>query len=545
MPDDTCSDDTSTNTCDTGYWLLGVFCSTLEYKAAAGSYSDCDLNNAIVMTDYGVGPNNPSGDLGTSYNKCTTVQAINGIAENFFGKGLPATLNCVGDGSGTGGWSENWPLGGGSGTVTGPAPETGTSVPFNPSASVQCPPSQADVAAGALPHSCAFVVVPVTFTYACLFVFGVGGCVPDVADSNYGVSLLGSDFLATTFSYAYTTPKVTALSPPSGNINGGTVVTITGNGLTNASAVDFGTLPAKFTRISDTEIQAIAPRAALPGPVDVVVSSVADGDSTTSAADRYLYYPPPGYWLATSDGDIFAAGQAPALGRSFATSADPVVGVAPTADGRGYWTVTANGTVENFGDAQPHGTLPDLGVNVNNIVAIAPTGDGGGYWLIGKDGGEFAFGDAHYHGSLPGVGVHVSDVVGMVATSDGGGYWIVGSDGGVFAFGNASYVGSLPGIHVKANNIRAMIPSPTRQGYILVGSDGGTFVFGTGVQFHGSLPGEGIHVNDIVGLALTYGSGGYWLAGSNGTAYNFGNAASYPRPAGITDHLPVVAIAGT
>jgi hypothetical protein len=34
------------------------------------------------------------------------------------------------------------------------------------------------------------------------------------------------------------------------------------------------------------------------------------------------------------------------------------------------------------------------------IVAIAPTPDGGGYWLVGQDGGIFAFGDAQYHGSL-------------------------------------------------------------------------------------------------------------------------------------------------
>jgi hypothetical protein len=231
------------------------------------------------------------------------------------------------------------------------------------------------------------------------------------------------------------------------------------------------------------------------------------------------------------------------LGGTLTTSANPVVGIAATSGGEGYWLVEADGNVLAFGSAHLHGTLPGDGVRVNDIVAIAPTGDGGGYWLIGRDGGEFALGDAKFHGSLPGVRVHVRDIVGMVATSDGGGYWIVGADGGVFAFGNANYVGSLPDIHVHVNDVRAMIPSSTRHGYVLVGSDGGAFVFGTGVAYYGSLPGRGVHVSDIVGLALTPDDHGYWMAGGNGSAYAFGNAISYAAPAGIGIHLPVVAIA--
>jgi hypothetical protein len=524
--------------CSAGYWLVGVFCSTLEYKASAGDYKDCDLNNAVVLTDYSHGPNNPDDLTGTSYNVCTTVVTIANIFGKFFG-GLPATPNCAADGAGTGGWSDNWPTGVGSGTATGPAPQSGSSVPFNPANAVDCPPSQADIAAGALRNTCAFVVVPVSFTYYCV----VGVCAPDPSLANNGISLLTQDYLATTFTY--TAPAVSSVSPATGNINGGTLVTITGSHFTGADKVYFGTVAAHFTRVSDTEIQAIAPRAALPGPVDVVVSTPAAGGSPKTIVDRFSYFPPPGYWLATAGGDVYAAGQAPKLGGTEVPVATPVTGIAATADGRGYWLVTTDGTVHGFGDAKGHGSLPDLGVHVNDIVAIAPTGDGRGYWLIGRDGGEFAFGDASYHGSLPGVHVHVKNIVGMVATSNGGGYWLVGSDGGVFAFGNARYVGSLPGIGVKVSDIRAMIPSPTRHGYVLVGSDGGAFVFGSGVHYYGSLPGEGIHVKNIVGLALTYDSHGYWFAGANGAAYAFGDGQSYLEPSGLSGHLPVVAIAST
>jgi hypothetical protein len=36
------------------------------------------------------------------------------------------------------------------------------------------------------------------------------------------------------------------------------------------------------------------------------------------------------------------------------------------------------------------------------IVGIAATPDGGGYWLVASDGGVFTFGDAGYFGSMGG-----------------------------------------------------------------------------------------------------------------------------------------------
>ena len=33
------------------------------------------------------------------------------------------------------------------------------------------------------------------------------------------------------------------------------------------------------------------------------------------------------------------------------------------------------------------------------IVGMAPTRDGGGYWLVASDGGIFAYGDAGFYGS--------------------------------------------------------------------------------------------------------------------------------------------------
>jgi hypothetical protein len=89
-----------------------------------------------------------------------------------------------------------------------------------------------------------------------------------------------------------------------------------------------------------------------------------------------------------------------------------------------------------------------------------------------------------------------------------------------------------------------MLPSSTGKGYVLVASDGGAFKFGGGVRFYGSLPGIGVKVTDVIGLALTPDDGGYFIAGANGLVWGFGDAKAQKSPAGLSSHLPVVAIAG-
>ena len=75
------------------------------------------------------------------------------------------------------------------------------------------------------------------------------------------------------------------------------------------------------------------------------------------------------------------------------------------------------------------------------IVGMAATGDGRGYWLVGADGGIFSFGDARFYGSTGAVHLN-QPIVGMAATGDGRRYWLVGADGGIFSFGDARFYGS-------------------------------------------------------------------------------------------------------
>ena len=76
------------------------------------------------------------------------------------------------------------------------------------------------------------------------------------------------------------------------------------------------------------------------------------------------------------------------------------------------------------------------------VVGIASTADGGGYWEAAADGGLFAFGDAGYYGSMAGKPLH-QPIVGIASTPDGKGYWEVAADGGLFAFGDAGFYGSM------------------------------------------------------------------------------------------------------
>jgi hypothetical protein len=168
--------------------------------------------------------------------------------------------------------------------------------------------------------------------------------------------------------------------------------------------------------------------------------------------------PPPSpasqpYREVTATGGIYTFGGASFLGSVAGTSLNaPVVGVAATADGAGYWMDAADGGVFSFGDAQFHGSMGGRPLN-KPIVGMAATPDGKGYWEVASDGGIFAFGDAEFHGSMGGRPLN-KPIVGMAAAPDGKGYWEVASDGGIFAFGDAEFHGSMGGLPPQQSGCR-------------------------------------------------------------------------------------------
>ena len=270
-----------------------------------------------------------------------------------------------------------------------------------------------------------------------------------------------------------------------------------------------------------------------------------NGDPGLRAFVEQLTFPPSsnqGSVLAARDGGVFAYGTAPFEGSMGGQHLNaPIVGVATTPDGEGYWLVASDGGVFAFGDAPFEGSMGGQHLNAP-IVGVAPTRNGHGYWLVAADGGMFAFGDAGFHGSMGGQHLN-APVVGAAAT-DNGGYWLVASDGGVFSFGGAAFYGSAGGTRLNSP-VAGVADTPDGRGYWLVGSDGGVFTYGDASYF-GSVPGQGITGQPpVVGVTATPTGSGYWLAGANGAVYTYGDATFLGAP--NAGHLvaPVSAIAGS
>ena len=129
----------------------------------------------------------------------------------------------------------------------------------------------------------------------------------------------------------------------------------------------------------------------------------------TPTADRN------GYWLVASDGGIFAFGDAgfygsiPGAGLHPAGSGlphslnAPIVGMVPSADGGGYFMVSSDGGVFAFGDAKFAGSCPGIGGCQGAAVAVMPDATGNGYWVVTSSGSVYPFGDAVNYGH-PGRG---------------------------------------------------------------------------------------------------------------------------------------------
>ena len=76
--------------------------------------------------------------------------------------------------------------------------------------------------------------------------------------------------------------------------------------------------------------------------------------------------------------------------------------------------VAGDGGVFTFGDAAFYGSTGGMRLNAP-VLGMAPTATGHGYWLVAWDGGVFSFGDAAFYGSTGGMQLN-RPIVGMAAT---------------------------------------------------------------------------------------------------------------------------------
>ncbi len=118
-----------------------------------------------------------------------------------------------------------------------------------------------------------------------------------------GISPISS---ADQFSYYGSVPAITSISPTRGPVAGGTLVTITGTSLANATAVMFGQITASIVSDSATQILLETP-AETAAIVDVTVTT-SNGTSTTSSADRFAFVYPDAPAITSVNNTTFTSG---------------------------------------------------------------------------------------------------------------------------------------------------------------------------------------------------------------------------------------------
>ena len=143
------------------------------------------------------------------------------------------------------------------------------------------------------------------------------------------------------FTY-FNAPTLATIGPALGPVAGSTPVTITGSGLANATAVDFGANPATIVSDTSSQIVVLSPASSggNPGPVNVTVTT-ANG---TSAAQSFNYVLPPEV-----------------------TEIYPTLGPAT-----GGTTVSILGTNLSGATAVDFGGVPALSFRVNILIQVFP-----------------------------------------------------------------------------------------------------------------------------------------------------------------------------
>ena len=107
-----------------------------------------------------------------------------------------------------------------------------------------------------------------------------------------------------------------------------------------------------------------------------------------------------GSWRVASDGGIFASGDANVLRIRPAGSASTSRSSAWPRPRPATATGSSPATAASSPSATRTSTARPAAIHLNQpIVGMAATRSGHGYWLIARDGGVFTFGDAHFYGS--------------------------------------------------------------------------------------------------------------------------------------------------
>lgn len=212
--------------------------------------------------------------------------------------------------------------------------------------------------------------------------------------------------------------------------------------------------------------------------------------------------------------------------------------------GNGYWVLSNNGEVYNFGNNANHGGVNATWTNSQmEAQDIENTATGEGYWVLRRDGTIFAKGDAVHYGQHlydPGIGTeprvwHNHSKAAIARTPDGEGYWVLAFDGTVRAFGNATSHGNhspitrLFPIWFFSEVAADIAAHPTASGYWTMSNQGRVVAHGAASHFGHPYPAptaENPAVNIVTFEKITaHPSGnGYWITDQAGQVWAYGAA---------------------
>jgi hypothetical protein len=195
---------------------------------------------------------------------------------------------------------------------------------------------------------------------------------PPQAAGSVNVSVTTPSATSGTLAFVYTNvsapaPAITSVSPNTGNVAGGQVVTITGSNFSGATSVSFGSVAASsFTIQSDTTLVATAPAQAA-GAVYVRVTTN-NGTSTDSSSDQFTYLsaPVPAVsGLGTSTGTTGGGVSVVISGSGFTGATAVLFGSVPAS-----FTFNSDTSITATAPAQAAGVVD---VTVTNPSGTSPT----------------------------------------------------------------------------------------------------------------------------------------------------------------------------
>ena len=133
----------------------------------------------------------------------------------------------------------------------------------------------------------------------------------------------------------------------------------------------------------------------------------------------------------------------------------------------GWWRATAAFSLTGT----PTFTVPPGKFHLEQpIVGIAATPDGHGYWLVASDGGIFAFGDARFYGSAGTIHLKRRSSASSRAQTGGAISWWPRTVA-CLPLAMRRFLGSLPGKRI-ATSVAAVTPTNSGRGYYVVATNG-------------------------------------------------------------------------